>query len=62
MGTGGLKKGDGHMAQGKLGFGFMRLPVIDGVQENIDLEQLNQMVDEFLGNGFTFLPRFAGDT
>lgn len=49
MGTGGLKKGDGQMAQGKLGFGFMRLPVIDGVQENIDLEQLNQMVDEFLG-------------
>ena len=46
MGTGGLKKGDGHMAQGKLGFGFMRLPVIDGMQENIDLEQLNQMVDE----------------
>lgn len=45
MDTGGLKKGDGHMAQGKLGFGFMRLPVIDGVQENIDLEQLNQMVD-----------------
>jgi hypothetical protein len=33
------------MAQGKLGFSFMRLPVIDGVQENIDLEQLNQMVD-----------------
>lgn len=42
------------MAQGKLGFGFMRLPVIDGVQENIDLEQLNQMVDEFLRNGFTY--------
>ena len=42
------------MAQGKLGFGFMRLPVIDGVQENIDLEQLKQMVDEFLGNGFTY--------
>lgn len=42
------------MTQGKLGFGFMRLPVIDGVQENIDLEQLNQMVDEFLGNGFTY--------
>lgn len=32
----------------------MRLPVIDGVQENIDLEQLKQMVDEFLGNGFTY--------
>lgn len=54
MGTGGLKKEDEQMAQGKLGFGFMRLPVIDGVQENIDLEQLNQMVDEFLRNGFTY--------
>lgn len=42
------------MEQGKLGFGFMRLPVIDGAQENIDLEQLNQMVDKFLGNGFTY--------
>ena len=42
------------MAQGKLGFGFMRLPIIDGAQENIDLEQLNHMVDEFLGNGFTY--------
>lgn len=30
------------MAQGKLGFGFMRLPVIGGVQENINLEQLKQ--------------------
>ena len=43
------------MAQGKLGFGFMRLPVIDGVQENIDMPQLKQMVDEFIGNGFTYL-------
>ncbi len=42
------------MAQGKLGFGFMRLPVFDGNPENIDFEQLNQMVDEFLGNGFTY--------
>ena len=42
------------MEQGKLGFGFMRLPIIDGAQENIDLEQLNHMVDEFLGNGFTY--------
>lgn len=42
------------MAQQKLGFGFMRLPVIDGVQENVDLDQLKQMVDEFLENGFTY--------
>ena len=43
------------MAQGKLGFGFMRLPVLDGNQENIDFEQLDQMMDVFLGNGFTYL-------
>ena len=43
-----------QMEQGKLGFGFMRLPIIDGAQENIDLEQLNHMVDEFLGNEFTY--------
>jgi len=42
------------MAQGKLGFGFMRLPVFDGNPENIDFEQLSKMVDEFLGNGFTY--------
>ena len=42
------------MTQGKLGFGFMRLPTLDGNPENIDFEQLNQMVDEFLGNGFTY--------
>ncbi len=38
----------------KLGFGFMRLPVINGEQENIDFDQLSQMVDEFIGNGFIY--------
>ena len=42
------------MAQGKLGFGFMRLPVLNGKQEDIDMEQLNKMVDTFLGGGFTY--------
>ena len=42
------------MAQKKLGFGFMRLPVLNGNQEDIDFKQLDQMVDEFLGNGFTY--------
>ncbi len=42
------------MTQKKLGFGFMRLPVIDNNQENIDFDQLYQMVDEFIGNGFTY--------
>ena len=45
------------MSQGKLGFGYMRLPVIGGEPTNIDSDQLNQMVDEFIGNGFTSLSR-----
>ena len=35
----------------KLGFGAMRLPTVDGV---IDHEQVCQMVDMFLGRGFTY--------
>ncbi|MBR3083209.1 MAG: aldo/keto reductase [Oscillospiraceae bacterium] len=42
------------MNAGKLGFGFMRLPVIGGNQENIDFDQLNRMVDTFIGSGYTY--------
>ena len=38
----------------KLGFGLMRLPVLNGNDETIDLEQVNQMVDHFLAQGFTY--------
>ena len=38
----------------KLGFGLMRLPVIGGNPENIDLEQVCKMVDLFLERGFTY--------
>lgn len=38
----------------KLGFGLMRLPVIDGKPDNIDLDALNIMVDRFLEKGFTY--------
>ncbi|MEY8000934.1 aldo/keto reductase [Clostridium sp. Mt-5] len=39
----------------KLGFGFMRLPIIDKEdQTSIDFEQLNKMVDTFLEKGFTY--------
>ena len=38
----------------KLGFGLMRLPIIDGDQKNIDLEKVKAMVDEFLAKGFTY--------
>lgn len=36
-----------------LGFGMMRLPVLSG-QTDFDYEQLNQMVDEFLAQGYTY--------
>ena len=40
------------MEQKKLGFGLMRLPVLADGQ--IDLEQVKQMADLFLANGFTY--------
>lgn len=39
----------------KLGFGFMRLPLLDGNdQTSFDKEQINKMVDTFLEKGFTY--------
>ena len=38
----------------KLGFGLMRLPRIEGSEDVIDIEQVKQMVDEFLAAGFTY--------
>lgn len=38
----------------KLGFGFMRLPLIDGDFENVDKETLCRMVDHFIGKGFCY--------
>lgn len=35
----------------RLGFGLMRLPIKDGA---IDMEQLKEMVDYFIGHGFTY--------
>ena len=34
------------MTRGKLGFGFMRLPLLSEDQKDIDFAQLEQMVDE----------------
>lgn len=43
------------MEQKKLGFGFMRLPVIgDAPDAAIDLEAVKGMVDSFLEQGFTY--------
>lgn len=38
----------------KLGFGCMRLPIIDGKSECIDYDQVSKMVDEFMSRGFTY--------
>ena len=40
---------------GKLGFGFMRLPVVEGDGgKEIDIEQVKHMVDLFMDAGFTY--------
>ena len=38
----------------KLGFGLMRLPRVEGKDDVIDIEQVKQMVDEFMSAGFTY--------
>ncbi len=42
---------------GKLGFGLMRLPMIDG---EVDLKQTKAMVDLFLSSGFTYFDTAYG--
>ncbi len=39
----------------KLGFGLMRLPILDPKNaSSVDIEQLKQMVDLFMSRGFTY--------
>ena len=38
----------------KLGFGCMRLPLLNGEFNQVDKPALNQMVDYFLEHGFTY--------
>ena len=38
----------------KLGFGFMRLPLVNGEFENVDREILCRMVDSFIAKGFQY--------
>ena len=38
----------------KLGFGFMRLPLLDEDATHVDLDQVKQMVDVFMKKGFTY--------
>lgn len=44
----------------KLGFGLMRLPLLDPEDErSIDIETVKKMVDAFLGAGFTYFDTAA---
>ena len=38
----------------KLGFGFMRLPMLGGVENEIDIEQVKAMVDLFMERGYSY--------
>lgn len=42
------------MKPGALGFGMMRLPVLNGGPTNIDYETLNSMVDAFMDAGYNY--------
>jgi predicted aldo/keto reductase-like oxidoreductase len=42
----------------KLGFGFMRLPTLE--DGGIDVDQVNRMVDDFMGAGFTYFDTAYG--
>lgn len=47
----------------KLGFGFMRLPMLEGENgqdAQVDMEQCRQMVDRFLAEGFTYFDTAHG--
>lgn len=49
------KTGGNNMSAKKLGFGLMRLPLLDGNDPtSIDKEQVCKMVDTFLERGFTY--------
>ena len=43
----------------KLGFGLMRLPVINGDSKAIDIPTVKKMVDKFMENGFTYFDTAA---
>lgn len=44
----------------RLGFGFMRLPQIDPDNyQSVDMETVKRMVDQFMGNGFTYFDTAA---
>ena len=38
----------------KLGFGLMRLPIIDGDNNRIDYDKARAMIDKYMANGFTY--------
>lgn len=44
----------------KLGFGMMRLPMMEGTSDAADMAQIMQMVDTFLAGGFTYVDTAYG--
>ena len=46
-----------ELLQKKLGFGFMRLPMIG---DQVDIAQTNQMVDDYLAAGFNYFDTAHG--
>ena len=47
-------KGKLNMEKGNLGFGWMRLPLKSSDSKDIDLEQVSQMVDEYMAAGYNY--------
>ena len=43
-----------NMEKGNLGFGWMRLPLKSSDSKDIDLEQVSQMVDEYMAAGYNY--------
>ena len=47
----------------KLGFGLMRLPLLDNNDYgSVDVERVKSMVDQFMENGFTYFDTAAPTT
>lgn len=44
----------------KLGFGCMRLPMLEGAEKQVDIEQTKRMVDRFMEEGFNYFDTAHG--
>lgn len=51
---------DERIIMKNFGFGCMRLPMIGGMEGEVDQQQFNRMVDKFLAEGFTYFDTAHG--